>query len=623
MAVNLPPLKIVIAGVDKFSRQFDKAFAKTKKIGGKFKAVGQTMTRNVTAPVGLAGFAVLKTAADFEKAQNKIKALKVFEDVGDGFEKMSKQARTFGKSTEYSATQVANSQAFLAQAGFDTNQILSATPKLLDLATASGTDLIQTFDIASNIMGGFGLVAGETTNGLENTAHVADVLAATTALSNTNLEQLGEAMQQVAPVARGFGASIEDASALVGFFSNIGVQASAAGTAGKNFFTRLAAPAGAARKQLKRLGVDVADANGNIRPTINIIQDLSGKLAKLSQRDKLQALNDIFGARVIAGASALTDDVNKVNSGFEKLAENLTKTQGKSALMAKLMRQGLSAGFAEMISAMEEMALVIADSGLLQFATDMVKGFAGLFQQLSKTSPWILKVGTIFAGLAAIIGPILVVLGNLITVFGAVKAAFVSVGGFAIFGKILAGIKATLTFIVGGIGALPALIVAAAVAWGTVLLTIIKRWDEFVGLFTDGFGHLAQVVVMTGVEMVSDLLSILGFDGFGKQLMKEWELMFSEVLPNMYKKGIDKLKSVGSGIADFLGFGDDEPIVDRSNELPAGSSASALKATAATVNTNSTLKVELGGNVPEGTRVTSKDKNVDVAVSRGLVMAGS
>ena len=48
---------------------------------------------------------------------------------GAVLDQLSEQAREMGRTTVHSATEAARGQAFLAQAGFDANEVLSALPR--------------------------------------------------------------------------------------------------------------------------------------------------------------------------------------------------------------------------------------------------------------------------------------------------------------------------------------------------------------------------------------------------------------------------------------------------------------------------------------------------------------
>ena len=89
---------------------------------------------------------------------------------GESLTMLEEQAKELGKSTSYSAIQVAEGMESLASAGFEANEIYAAMPGLLNLAASDNIDLASAAEIAAAAVNGFGLVAGDT-------GHVADVLA--------------------------------------------------------------------------------------------------------------------------------------------------------------------------------------------------------------------------------------------------------------------------------------------------------------------------------------------------------------------------------------------------------------------------------------------------------------
>ena len=61
------------------------------------------------------------------------------------------QTRELGRSTRFTAQEVAQAQMYQAMAGMKTNEVLEMTPKLLKLSIASGEDLASTSDILTDI----------------------------------------------------------------------------------------------------------------------------------------------------------------------------------------------------------------------------------------------------------------------------------------------------------------------------------------------------------------------------------------------------------------------------------------------------------------------------------------
>ncbi len=200
----------------------------------------------------------LTEGVDFEKSMNRVRALTGV--TGQAFEAMEMQARELGKTTVFTASQAAEGMGFLAQAGFEVNKIMGAMPATLDLAAAAQLDLGRTADLVSNIMSGFGIDAVDLGDAV-------DVLTLTFISSNTNMEQLGDAMKFVAPVANSLGVSIQETAAAIGILSNAGLQSSLAGTGLRRVLSTLITKA-------DQLGIVTQDAAGNLRPLANILDDL-------------------------------------------------------------------------------------------------------------------------------------------------------------------------------------------------------------------------------------------------------------------------------------------------------------------------------------------------------------
>ena len=93
----------------------------------------------------------------------------------------------------FSASDAANAMYYLSLAGWDVNETMSATPGLLSLASAAGMDLGQAADIVSDTMKCIQMEA----SGIS----AADIFAATSSNSNTDVLQLGEAMKYASSTA--------------------------------------------------------------------------------------------------------------------------------------------------------------------------------------------------------------------------------------------------------------------------------------------------------------------------------------------------------------------------------------------------------------------------------------
>ena len=510
------PLKRVKNSLDKISnstrkatRNFQTLQLRTQalrksltRIGTGFRNVGNTLTTSVTLPIVGAGAAIITTAARFEKSMNKVRALTGA--TGKDFISLRELAKKLGATTKFSASQAADAMSFLGMAGFSTNEILQATPDLLNLAASSNIELARAADIASNIMGAFNIKASET-------GRVADVLAAVTASSNVNMEQLAESMKFAGPIAFQFGASLEDTAAAAGLLGNLGIQGTLAGTALRRSFLALAAPTTEASKLLSAAGITVTDSSGKMRRFGDIMTDLGKRLGNLPRQAQLQILDKLFGKIGITGASALKE-FGKTGEliRFSNQMKNVTGTAKK---MADIMNSGATGSVISLKSALEGLAISIADSGILQFFTDVVRDITDFVRSVTKTNPVLFRLGVVLGVVVSVLGPLLALIGLITT-------------GMSTLTTVASVFAGVLSFLVSPIG----LIIASLAALGTGIFLLTKNFDKvrafLVKVFTDPKQAIRDLIEFAKksfnslVEIITNpLKSLKRFGGFVKGLL--------------------------------------------------------------------------------------------------------
>ena len=336
-------LTVVVSLVDKASKQ-------AMSISTSIAAIGKVaaLAGAAVAALGVViGIVAVKEFAKFEKSMSNVKA--ITNATGEDMNKMSDLAREMGRTTAFTAKEAAEGMTFLGMAGFDTNEIMKALPDTLNLAAASNIELGRAADIASNVLTGFRLQAGEA-------GRVVDVLAKTVTSSNTDMNQLSEAMKLFAPSAATFGISVEEASAAVGLLGNAGLQGSVATTALSTSLVRLSKPTKEMKTTIKQLGLDFFDTNGEFIGMANTIELLEDRFRTMTPEQESATIATIFGARAVKQWSVL------VAAGSDDLREftgELENSAGAAQQMADIQLDNLSGAYTLLKSAVNGVLIEI------------------------------------------------------------------------------------------------------------------------------------------------------------------------------------------------------------------------------------------------------------------------
>ena len=320
--------------IDRFSRGAKASLAMLAK--------GAALVLGSFAALGAAG---VQSIVQFGSSLSNLEAIS--RATTSQMEQMRAVALDLGSTTRFSASEAASGLTFLAMAGFSASEAMAAIPGVLDLAAASGMELARAADIASNIMSAFSLDASEA-------GRVSDVLAAAASRSNTNVEQLGQAMKFAGPVANALGISTEEAAAAIGKLSDAGLQGTQAGTGLRTIMSALAAPTTLATAALRRMGVTLEEVNPQTQSLVEIIGTLQS--AGLDARDAIE----IFGREGSAAILALTSQ----SDGLADLTRELENAEGAASEMAATMMDNLGGDVTTLKSAFEGLVLAIGDAGL-------------------------------------------------------------------------------------------------------------------------------------------------------------------------------------------------------------------------------------------------------------------
>jgi len=323
MATNTE--KIVVQVVVKGQGELEKLNKGTKKATGGFAS----LTKGTAAMAGgiLAAAAAfrkisqtvsqaIRTFTKFEFEMAKVRAITGSTD--KDFKKLSATAQQLGKTTFFTASQVAELQVNFGKLGFSTQEILAAQEATLLLATATQSDLGRAAIVAGAAVRGFALDASET-------ARVVDVMALAFTSSALDIEKFQTSMTKVSPISAAANISLEATTAVMGTLTDAGIEASIAGTSLRNIFLKMADPA--------------SDLSQHLGFTVNSTEDLEKALVTLNSESLSNAeMMELVDLRQVAAFATMVNGVDNIQDLIDAFNDATGAAQEMSDIMADTLQ---------------------------------------------------------------------------------------------------------------------------------------------------------------------------------------------------------------------------------------------------------------------------------------------
>ena len=515
-----------------FSKGVEDSGNKLMSAGNKLTSVGQKVEnvgykfQPASRAVQDFGRSTIDATANFDKSMSNVAAISGA--TGNDLVSLRDTAKEWGRSTEYTATQVADAFSYMGMAGWKSEEMIAGIGPVLNLATASGEDLATTSDIVTDALTAFGLTA-------DDAGGFADVLAAASTNANTNVGMLGESFKYAAPIvgtlfanaAGGAEQASKDTAVALGLMANSGIKASQAGTSLRSILTNMSKPTTQMQAAMDELGFSLTNADGSTKSLGQVMVDLRSEFGQLKdmtdeQKEALYALSGEYEsgaiteeeydarlaeltsglnnasdahkvqlAAMLAGkygmsglmaiVNATEEDFNQLTDAVEHSSDATDGYNGQADKMSSIMRDNLTGDMDRLSSAVEGLQISLGETmmptlrDIAEFATGIIDRLNGLDEGTKKM---IVQVGAAVAALA----PVLIIGGKIITGAGAILkgigAVMTFVGGTVIpgivgGGGLIASIGSLATaaapFLIGG--AIIAGIIAA-------VKLIIDHWDE-------------------------------------------------------------------------------------------------------------------------------------------------
>lgn len=477
------PMNQAIHRMEESAKTYQKAGKQIQAAGNGIANVGKSLTATITTPIVGLGVAAVKTAADFEASMDKVQSIAGVSS--DEMSLLTEKAKEMGAKTKFSASEAADAFSYMAMAGWKTTDMMNGIEGVMYLAGATGEDLAQTSDIVTDALTAFGMTASDTNR-------FVDVLAKASSNANTNVGLMGETFKYVAPSAGALGYSVEDTAVAIGLMANSGIKASQAGTSLNSLLTRLAKPTKESQKAMSALGLSLTDSEGNMKSFATIMGDMRKGFAGLTEEQKTQYAAMLAGKTGMAGLLGI---VNASESDFEKLTQAIADSNGAAKEMYDVANDNLAGQLTIIKSTIESIAITFGEK-LLPYVKQGAEKLQGLADKVNNLNDAQVSNIIKWAGIAAAIGPAILVFGKVVIGIGKVVS---------VIGKMGAAIKAA-----GGVVALftgPAgIVIGVVAALAAVAVLVYKNWDKVKEFFVSFGKNVVSVFNQCG-EPISGFVS--------------------------------------------------------------------------------------------------------------------
>ena len=512
------PSQETLKAMRKMSSEAKATGKSIKSAGDTIANAGSAMTKSVTVPIAGVGIAAVKTAADYESAMSNVQA--ITGATGDDFKKLTQLGKDLGASTAWSAQECAEAMQYTGMAGWTAKENIDGLKGILDLASASGTDLARTSDIMTDAISAFGYKASDS-------AKFADVMTKACTSANVSVDTLGESYKYCGAICGTMGYSIDEITTSLAVMGNMGIKSSQAGTTLKNAISNMAAPTKNMKAAMDDLGISIVNQDGSMKSWGDVIKNLQGSFKGLTQDQQAAYAKQLFGKESMAGMLAI---INTSTSDYNALADSIKNSGGAANDAAQTQLNNLNGQLTLLKSALEGAAITIGDKllpyiknavGWVQKATDWFNGLSDA--QVSM----IMK----FAGIAAAIGPALLIFGKLVSTVGKVYSTF----------GMVTGAIAKASGVIGLITSPAGIVIAVLAGVAAAAFLIIKNWDKVkpvVMKVKDAFVGVMPTIKQAITNGISAIMPII------TTLIST----FKEVLP----KAINVAKSVIAAIAPVI-----------------------------------------------------------------------
>ena len=383
-------------------QQIANAGKAVQEAGGKISNAGASLTKNVTAPILAVGAAATASFETIDKGMDII--VEKTGATGDSLEEMQNIAKSVYGQMPSSIEDVGSAVGEVNTRFMYTGDLLEETAiQFLKFAKINKLDVSSSIDSVQKAMDAWSIGADGLTN-------ILDVLNWEGQRTGVSMETLTSGLVNNAPLFKELNMSVDQAADLLATFEVSGFDSSTMLNGLSKAMKNGANDGLSLQESLDKVQEQMLNASTDAEG-LSIAYELFGKSGdKVYQavKDGIIDFNDL--AYSVEGADGV---LNNVATTFEN-------TQDPSDKMAQKMHQ-VQTAFAEVGEKLEESILPIAEK--------LADAIVAILDAWNSLNPGVQAMIITFVGLLAALGPVLSIIGTIVTITGTLGVSFAALAG--------------------------------------------------------------------------------------------------------------------------------------------------------------------------------------------------
>lgn len=447
------PSQEVIKSMNKMADNIKRNARDIQKTGKAISSVGSTMTKAITLPVTGMATAALKMSNDFENAMAKVST--IADESSVPIAALKEQVINLSNAVGSGVTDIAEAQYQAISAGVDTAASVDFVGIAVKAAKGGFTDTTTAVDGLTTVLNAYGLEADKATV-------ISDQMLAAQNFGKTSFGDMASSMGKVIPIASSLNVSTEELFGSVAVLTKNGIATSEAVTGLKAAYSNILKPSEDAGKTAQQLGLDFSSAHLQSVGWAKFLDEIKEKTG-----GNAETMAKLFGST--EALNSVTVLAGKGSSDFAKALDLMRESGGMTQTAYEKMltpTERIDIAFNKMKNSLIQFGAALAP------VFDKVAGLIGIVgDKLNGLNEEQVNAVLKFAGIAAAIGPAIMMFGKMVTMVGTAQKAWGSaIKIFTKFGGAMGVITSPAATVIG---------VLAAIALAAFL--IIKNWDHVEG----------------------------------------------------------------------------------------------------------------------------------------------